>query len=156
MTAVALLDVRCCLPCRSCFGDWWCWQQQALSEQQQQLEQRTGATAAAALAQVGCRAHSQLTATVGASDDSCSLLLSSDARMCTTLPGIALAGEQTILQTSHAKLTTAGMCSRMTPSSLCVVPACNYCCTTGAAACKRRAALPADLPQLQGGLLLTA
>ncbi|WIA13968.1 hypothetical protein OEZ85_002536 [Tetradesmus obliquus] len=44
------------LPCfhafhQNCFGDWWCWQQQALSEQQQQLEQRTGATAAAALAQ---------------------------------------------------------------------------------------------------------
>jgi hypothetical protein len=37
---------------RGCFADWWCWQQQALAEQQQQLEQRTGATAAAALVQV--------------------------------------------------------------------------------------------------------
>lgn len=37
---------------RSCFADWWCWQQQDLAEQQLQLEQRTGATAAAALVQV--------------------------------------------------------------------------------------------------------
>jgi hypothetical protein len=53
-----LLDSRqialcAALLCRSCFCDWWCWQQQALCEQQKQLEQRTGATAAAALMQVG-------------------------------------------------------------------------------------------------------
>jgi hypothetical protein len=38
---------------RGCFDDWWCWQQQAYMEQQRTLEARTGATAAAALVQVG-------------------------------------------------------------------------------------------------------
>jgi hypothetical protein len=37
---------------RSCFAGWWCWQQQAYMDQQRALEEKTGATAAAALVQV--------------------------------------------------------------------------------------------------------
>lgn len=39
---------------RSCFAEWWCWQQDAYLQQQKALEEQTGATAAAALIRVRC------------------------------------------------------------------------------------------------------
>jgi hypothetical protein len=53
-TAGGLRQLHCVLCCcRCCFADWWCWQQQAYCQQQKALEEKTGATAAATLVQVG-------------------------------------------------------------------------------------------------------